>query len=221
MTDRKIQIIKKENQEYPKYPDEFWAKLGKHETKWANHVSPNYLQKIKSELKVRDNDIFLVTYPRSGTTMTRRILLAMLDKKKGLETDAMLNEKNYDSVNSSTAFLEFEKDYVGFERAETIFEDKLGAPIRLLKTHLHAYNAPEGIFADQNVSTKQQKPKIIFVTRNPKDTCVSYFHMTKNDNGNGDMREVDFNTFLEMFLRTGPFLGHFACFCLFQVLRPF
>ena len=209
MADQKIEIFTKQNNKYPNYPNEFWARLDNQETKWANHVTPTYLQKIKSELKIRDNDIFLVTYPRSGTTMSRRILLAMLDKMKGLETDAMLKKdetKNYDSMDLSSAFLEFEKgDYIGYECAERMFDDKIKAPIRLLKTHLHAYNAPDKMFDSKG-------PKVILVTRNPKDTCVSYFHMTKNNIGNGDMRNVDFNTFFEMFLKNELVNGNWIDF---------
>ena len=98
---------------YPTYPKQFWAKHNNNQCKFGNYVSPTYLQKIKSSLKLRNNDIFLATYPRSGTTMTRRILLAMLDKKKGLKTDAMLNDDNYPGLDVASAFIEFQSQTYG------------------------------------------------------------------------------------------------------------
>jgi len=132
--------------------------------------------------------------------MTRRILLAMLDKKKGLETDAMLNDDNYPGLDVASAFIEFQSqtyggdDYIGFKAAEKLYDDVANAPIRLLKTHLPAWLAPEQIFKPESTQ------KVVLVTRNPKDCLISFYHMTKNDKDNGDMRDVDFETFYKMFI---------------------
>lgn len=48
----------------------------------------------------------------------------------------------------------------------------------------------------RQIRTGEKKPKIVYVARNPKDVCISYYHQSKllrGDNG-------DFQQFCELFL---------------------
>lgn len=110
---------------------------------------------VENEFKVLDDDIFNVTYPKSGTNWMIEIL--SLIKHNG---DATICQ----SIPS-------------FERApwqETVEfqeqEEKLTQP-RIISSHL-----PHHLFAK---SFFKSKAKIIYTMRNPKDIIVSLFHFTK------------------------------------------
>ncbi|KAG8177588.1 hypothetical protein JTE90_028309 [Oedothorax gibbosus] len=102
--------------------------------------------------KPRDDDIFIVTYPKCGTTWAQHILALIFKQGEPLGEDW--------NFLSASPFLEL----LGAESAETMARP--GA----IKVHLPFHLTP---WSD--------KAKYVYVTRNPKDTCVSYFHhMTAN-----------------------------------------
>ncbi|XP_044106070.1 amine sulfotransferase-like isoform X1 [Neovison vison] len=106
--------------------------------------------------EIRENDVFIVTYPKSGTIWFQQLLSLIYseDHRKGagkLET--------MDRV----PFLEYNFRKMDFgERPSP----------RLFSTHLPYYLVPSGL--------KNKKAKIIYVYRNPKDVMCSYFHFAKN-----------------------------------------
>ncbi|XP_075159664.1 sulfotransferase 1 family member D1-like isoform X2 [Haematobia irritans] len=115
------------------------------------------------EFEVKSNDVFLVTYPKCGTTWIQEaswLLMNNLDFETAQNIDLpyrsvfMELTALYESVPSNTV-----------ELARNAKEP------RLLKTHLPAHLIPKQIW--------QHKNKIIYCARNPKDTAVSYFHFHK------------------------------------------
>jgi hypothetical protein len=115
------------------------------------------------DLALRDDDVFLATYQRSGTTLTQRIMLALKDSSKQYK-------------NSPALFKEFP-----FLEARTpmgMSPDmlKMGADMpspRWVKTHLPTVAIPVQIF--------EKKTKLIHVYRAVKDTIVSSFHFYQNN----------------------------------------
>lgn len=61
---------------------------------------------------------------------------------------------------------------------------------RFIKTHLPYRLLP------RQIRTGERKPRIVYVARNPKDTCVSYYHHCRLMEG----YRGDFNTFCRLFL---------------------
>ncbi|XP_022251957.1 sulfotransferase 1C2-like [Limulus polyphemus] len=101
-------------------------------------------------MKPRDDDIFVVTYPKCGTTWMTYIIWEILNKGAPLPP-----------ANSLLFQLAPFLDLSGTEVAET-----MESP-RLFRTHLPYRLVPK------NPSTKY-----VYVTRNPFDCCVSfYYHM--------------------------------------------
>lgn len=75
---------------------------------------------------------------------------------------------------------------------------------RFIKTHLPAPLLPERLAA--------VKPKVVYVTRNPKDMCVSYYHYCKLIHG----LRGSFDEFCDLFIRgktpIGPIWDHILGF---------
>ena len=128
MTHDQIDILPSNNpKNYPKYTNEFWAfsKSANRTCKLGNYVTPKYLNQIRNNFKLRDNDIFLATYPRVGTTMTRRVVLALLEKKmaeiKNLDGSLAIErilENNVKDMGRNSPFIEFEEYYEDGDRDE-------------------------------------------------------------------------------------------------------
>ncbi|XP_035222150.1 amine sulfotransferase-like [Stegodyphus dumicola] len=115
--------------------------------------------------KPRDDDVFIVTYPKCGTTWAQHILVLIFRMGKPLESEIELW--------SASPFLAM----AGASAAE-----EMPRP-NAIKFHLPYHLIP-----------KSDKAKYIYLTRNPKDCCVSYFHHMRN------VPEHEFNgTFDEFF----------------------
>ncbi|XP_076358496.1 sulfotransferase 1C2-like isoform X1 [Tachypleus tridentatus] len=112
-------------------------------------MSPNCLRgTIRYEPK--DDDIFIVTFPKCGTTWTQHIVYNILNKGEEI--------KNFKEFNIRCPFMEF----LGPQSAEDM--PRPGAIKTHLPFHLNPYSP---------------KAKYIYVARNPKDCCVSFYHHTK------------------------------------------
>jgi hypothetical protein len=101
------------------------------------------------EFKPRPDDIFIVTYPKSGTTWMQMLLVQLL-WKDGAE---------FDHISQKSPYLE---DALRYERLD--FLDKVPSP-RVIKTHMPYW-----------MLRPSKDARIIFVTRDPRDTFVSCYH---------------------------------------------
>ncbi|KAJ8602384.1 hypothetical protein CTAYLR_004243 [Chrysophaeum taylorii] len=132
-----------------------------------------------ANFEARDSDVFVCTYVKAGTTWTQQILTKLLgSSKKYGEVVPWLE------ALCATQILP-EREAPGWS-LETVAAAE--GP-RYFKSHAVVADLPGG--AD--------KPKVIVVARNPKDTVVSLYHHAKNKPefgfGNGT-----FDDFLEVFL---------------------
>ncbi|XP_062321516.1 sulfotransferase family 2, cytosolic sulfotransferase 3 [Osmerus eperlanus] len=130
--------------------------------------------KFAEELKVQNNDIFAITYPKSGTTWMQEILPLVLN---GGDLTPVQTIPNWDRV-----------PWVEETRAALVM-DNLVAP-RAMVSHM-PYNLMPPSFMSS-------KAKAIYVTRNPRDVLVSSFHFHKMANFLDD--PGTFDEFLEKFL---------------------
>ncbi|KAH6926189.1 hypothetical protein HPB50_015801 [Hyalomma asiaticum] len=99
----------------------------------------------------QEDDLFLVTYPKCGTTWTQYLILSIL-------TDGYPPERAVDFMLASPYM-----EMMGAEAA-----DRMARP-GLLKTHLPFSLQPYSRHA-----------RYIYVTRNPYDVCVSYYYHMKS-----------------------------------------
>ncbi|GBN37481.1 Sulfotransferase 1 family member D1 [Araneus ventricosus] len=109
----------------------------------------------------KSDDLFLVTYPKCGTTWAQQIL------------SLIFSQGDPENAFGEGPFLELK----GAQAAETMSRPGF------IKTHLPF-----------NLAPWSEEAKYIYIARNPKDCCISYYyhHMSHRFDGN-------FDDFFEMF----------------------
>ncbi|XP_058510662.1 amine sulfotransferase-like [Solea solea] len=105
--------------------------------------------------EVRDSDIFLVTYPKSGTIWTQQIIISICELSGGINE----NLNNFEKM----PWLEYRDDRPDYA---------LRPSPRLFTSHLTPALMPPDM-------KKKKRAKIIYMMRNPKDVAVSFYHFSK------------------------------------------
>ncbi|XP_026851829.2 sulfotransferase 2B1-like isoform X1 [Electrophorus electricus] len=101
---------------------------------------------------VQDDDIFIISYPKSGTTWMQEIIPLLLN---GGDLTPVQTIPNWDRV----PWLE--------ETRAAVVMDKLSSP-RAIVSHMPYHLMPSTFFSS--------KAKVVYIARNPKDVLVSSFH---------------------------------------------
>ncbi|XP_049510188.1 amine sulfotransferase-like [Panthera uncia] len=126
------------------------------------------------DFEIRDDDVFIITYPKSGTVWFQQILCLIYfeEHRKGIG--------NLETVER-IPFIEYASREVDFAERPSP---------RLFTTHIPYYLVPRGL--------KNKKAKVIYIYRNPKDVMCSYFHFSKKLTASTTDNFVEFmNLFLE------------------------
>ncbi|CAJ1075451.1 amine sulfotransferase-like [Xyrichtys novacula] len=138
----------------------------------GEYTSAEHIDSLQS-FEIRDSDIFLATYPKSGTIWTQQIIISICEVNGGL------NE--YPNNMRQMPWLEYHIKSDDFS---------LRPSPRLFSTHLTPALLPPGL--------KDKRAKVIYVMRNPKDNIVSFYHFSSTC---GYMpTPQSFETFLEDYL---------------------
>ncbi|XP_069829750.1 amine sulfotransferase-like [Dendropsophus ebraccatus] len=124
-------------------------------TYFASWVTSLQVVKDLEHMEVRESDVFLVTYPKSGTVWTQQILSLIFNEGHRNGTEKIEN------VNRMP-WIEYNPNNIDFNSRPSP---------RLFTTHLPYYLMPRDL--------KSKMPKIIYVCRNPKDVLVSFYHFYK------------------------------------------
>ena len=118
------------------------------------HFTTQHQLDFMKEMELFPDDIWVVTYPRSGTTWTQQIVRSILDKG---DEDLRINQAvpYLEAANS--------KIFPNDKEFSTIIRP------RAIKSHMPYSSMPCG-------PPKDTPGKYIYVARNPKDTVVSFFY---------------------------------------------
>ncbi|XP_063979031.1 luciferin sulfotransferase [Diachasmimorpha longicaudata] len=155
-------------------------------------------QKIR-DMEVYEDDVWMVSYPRTGSHWAQEMVWCIGNNLDYESAKTPLLIRN--PLLESSALMVTGK-YVDFfsqfgNSVENV--EKMQRP-RYIKSHLPWELLPQEI--------SKKKPKIIYVARNPKDTCVSFYHYCKL------MHDLEgtFEEFAELMVEDnapmGPFWKH-------------
>lgn len=150
--------------------------------KFAKGVhSEESLTYAEHEFEALDDDLFNVTYPKSGTNWMIEIL-------------NLIKEKGDPTLSKTVPIYARSPWYETLTAKEQI--EKMESP-RIISSHLQHH-----IFAK---SYFKSKAKIIYTMRNPRDVIVSLFHFTKILNFYEDAE--NFQSFIEDFIQGNALYG--------------
>nr|XP_042701513.1 amine sulfotransferase-like [Chrysemys picta bellii] len=149
------------------------------------HVTPEYIDSLE-DFEIRDSDVFVVTYPKSGNVWIQNILSFIYHEGHRDGTENM-------KIIARVPWLEYNVHNMDYVHRPSS---------RLFTTHLPYYLVPRDL--------RNRREKVIYVARNPKDVAVSYFHFS---NFSVMLETIpDFNIFLERLLAgkvlAGSWLDH-------------
>ncbi|KAM3932705.1 amine sulfotransferase-like [Leptodactylus fuscus] len=135
-------------------------------------TSPEIIDAIEHVL-IRDSDVFLVTYPKSGTVWIAQILSLIFN-------EGHRNGTAHSENGTRITCLEFKADYPDFNSRPSPHP---------LSSHLPYYLMPRDL--------RLRKGKIIYVCRNPKDVMLSSYHFRKLIQSR---KSTNWETFIESFM---------------------
>ena len=153
--------------------------------KFPIFISQADMDLIEKEFVVKDGDVFVVTYPRSGTTWTEQMVHLLVNK----------GEQGEQRLTDAVPWLETLP-----HRPNSMIEFLEAMPQRRLFTSHLPYPLMPHI---DNTTAK-----IVYVARNPKDVAIStYFHNQSKAGYEGPWDEY-FQFFLYSDVGFGPYFDH-------------
>lgn len=155
------------------------------------------------DFQVKPTDVWVASYPKAGTTWTQEMVWCILHKLDFEGAKAKLMTRfpffEWESLlpnNGNDLPEELDTTDPCAPGQQWRIINSMPSP-RTIKTHLHKPLLP--------VSVHKVKSKIIYVTRDPRDVCISYYyHSIKLDGYQGEFADfVDY--FLKDSLPWSPF----------------
>ena len=175
-------------------------------TKIYNQFFPSFITKdaidyLRNNFSTRSNDIIVATYPKTGTMWTLNIVTQLMKhiypnmnknkENKNIQFDTIKQAKWIESLVSQQGINSFKK-YINNTNLNN-------SKYCVWQTHSY-FNTFPAKSIDKNT-------KFVYVTRNPKDCCVSAFHFyCKEPN---TLYKGNFNEFFEMFISGAVLFGSY------------
>lgn len=145
-------------------------------------MMPPYVTERRYEhsrtIQTRSDDICFGSYPKSGSTWLSQIILLLLNGGKNPDNGSLREHMIW--AESSWPYP------IPVDQVESI------ASPRIFKSHMPYQMAVGG-------DPKSQPAKYIYILRNPKDVCVSYYHFETGKAWAGDF-DCSWDRWFELFL---------------------
>lgn len=158
-------------------------------------TSPGTVRKCSS-LPLREGDVFVCSYPKSGTTWTQHVVLSLLlaDRRgraaaEGGEGggDGGVVVDGYDHVSDLAPFFEIDAHWEadGDRLAASVRKNHDGLGRRVFNTHLRWEMLPKRKEGGPSVKGAQSSSRpdcgrFIYVVRDLPDVCASFYHHLSN-----------------------------------------
>ncbi|OZG73989.1 hypothetical protein BTA51_09420 [Hahella sp. CCB-MM4] len=153
-------------------------------------INKERIDELINKVEFRESDVWLVTYPRSGTTLTQGILANILNKNA--------SAPRYDIVPWPEVGDKNIRYYISLENLA-----KINNP-RCFKSHWTA---------SEHVDPIKSCAKFIHISRNCLDMVTSYYHQYLNPVDGNKSYNCSWNDFFEQFmaseLRWGGYFHHY------------
>nr|XP_018909817.1 PREDICTED: estrogen sulfotransferase-like isoform X1 [Bemisia tabaci]XP_018909818.1 PREDICTED: estrogen sulfotransferase-like isoform X1 [Bemisia tabaci]XP_018909819.1 PREDICTED: estrogen sulfotransferase-like isoform X1 [Bemisia tabaci]XP_018909820.1 PREDICTED: estrogen sulfotransferase-like isoform X1 [Bemisia tabaci]XP_018909821.1 PREDICTED: estrogen sulfotransferase-like isoform X1 [Bemisia tabaci] len=126
------------------------------------------------QMDIRDDDVFVCSFPKAGTTWAQEMVWCIANNLDYKGAEVVLPERfpflDYSIIYNHEVMYEEDPDFSApdYVMQSVKYVNELNTR-RFIKTHLPFRLLPEKL---QNFSTQA---KIIYMCRNPKDACVSYY----------------------------------------------
>ncbi|KAI9156338.1 hypothetical protein LWI28_004518 [Acer negundo] len=173
--------------------------------KWKGFwLFPNMIKSvldIQSHFKACSDDIILASFPKTGTTWLKALCVSILEcQSKGDDDNGGDQKDDLSKKNPHSCVLTFESEVYGRDDSINPEDILSGMPSpRLLHTHLPYTHLPD--------SMKKSNCKIVYITRNPKDTLVSFWHFAAKLSAGSNRGPYPFEKAYNEFCKGGYPLG--------------
>ena len=169
-------------------------------------LDPKPINWLRENFIPEENDVFLATYPKSGTTWVQKLCLEIMncsyENKANISNHKYYKSGNWryfpyiEAIVSQKGINAFKQQYEQFDNNDTNSKHKY---IRFWKTHANWSLVPCNINSlIKNQVSLDKQPKFIVVSREPKDVMVSSYEFYRREasmNYGGDFNDY-FNIFM-------------------------
>ncbi|XP_050304334.1 luciferin sulfotransferase-like [Anthonomus grandis grandis] len=134
------------------------------------------IQDDVADWKVNEADVWIVSFPKTGTTWTQEMVWLLLNdlNYKAAEQNLIKRSPQLEATCLvRSPYLKYFRPIIPKPIINSLKYVKSQRSPACIKTHLPWNLLPK------EIQKGIKKPKIIYISRNPKDTCVSYYHFSR------------------------------------------
>ncbi|XP_033205932.1 sulfotransferase 2 [Bombus vancouverensis nearcticus] len=151
------------------------------------------------DMEIYDDDVWMISYPRTGSHWAQEMVWCIANNFDYKSAETLFLLRNPLLEASSLMVTGDSVEWFSKMGDSVKYVMKMQRP-RYVKSHLPFDLLPQQIH--------QKKPKVIYVARNPKDTCVSFYHYCKKFHNIVGSFEEFADLFLDDSIPLTPFWNH-------------